>query len=68
MTSLNGEPEPGVFVEALGKDSCSMYQEESKTEQNGKYRIRGLQVGNREFVVLCISYVACFTKILTKLF
>lgn len=44
VTSLNGEPEPGVFVEALGKDSCSMYQEESKTEQNGKYRIRGLQV------------------------
>lgn len=44
VTSLNGEPEPGVFVEALGQDSCSMYQEESKTEANGNYRIRGLQV------------------------
>lgn len=44
VTSLNGEPEPGVFVEALGQDSCSMYQEESKTETNGNYRIRGLQV------------------------
>ncbi|XP_053408059.1 nodal modulator 3-like [Mercenaria mercenaria] len=43
VTSLNGEPEPGVFVEALGLDDCSMYQEESKTETNGNYRIRGLQ-------------------------
>ena len=44
ITSLNGEPEPGVIVEAVGRDDCSMYQEESKTEQNGQYRIRGLQV------------------------
>jgi len=57
VTSLNGEPEPGVFVEALGKDSCSMYQEESKTEQNGKYRIRGLQVGNRG--ICCSMYKLC---------
>ncbi|KAL4228821.1 hypothetical protein ACF0H5_011861 [Mactra antiquata] len=43
VTSLNGEPEAGVFVEALGRDDCSQYQEESKTEVNGNYRIRGLQ-------------------------
>lgn len=43
VTSLNGEPEPGVFVEALGQGDCSVYQEESKTEANGHYRIRGLQ-------------------------
>ncbi|XP_052805284.1 nodal modulator 1-like [Mya arenaria] len=43
VTSLNGEPESGLFVEALGQGDCSMYQEESKTEQTGHYRIRGLQ-------------------------
>ncbi|XP_052252971.1 nodal modulator 3-like [Dreissena polymorpha] len=55
VTSLNGEPEPGVFVEALGKDECSMYQEESKTEPNGHYRIRGLQPNCRYEVRLKIG-------------
>ncbi|GFR78590.1 nodal modulator 1 [Elysia marginata] len=43
VTSLNGEPEPGVIIEALGQKDCSAYQEESKTEADGTYRIRGLQ-------------------------
>ncbi|KAL3886602.1 hypothetical protein ACJMK2_026586 [Sinanodonta woodiana] len=43
VTSLNGEPEPGVIVEAMGQDRCNMYQEESKTDQDGQYRIRGLE-------------------------
>ncbi|XP_059139857.1 BOS complex subunit NOMO1-like isoform X2 [Physella acuta] len=43
VTSLNGEPEPGIIIEALGKGDCSVYQEESKTETDGSYRIRGLQ-------------------------
>ena len=45
VTSLNGDSEPGVFVEAVGSGSCSGLQEESKTEQDGSFRIRGLQVG-----------------------
>ena len=45
MTSLNGEPEPGVVVEAVGEgQDCQQYQEEAKTEQDGSYRIRGLKV------------------------
>ena len=44
VTSLNGEAEQGIIVEALGEgETCSMYQEESKTDQEGYYRIRGLQ-------------------------
>ncbi|GFO10962.1 nodal modulator 1 [Plakobranchus ocellatus] len=43
VTSLNGEPEPGVIIEALGLGDCKVYQEESKTEADGTYRIRGLQ-------------------------
>ena len=45
VTSLNGEPEPGVVVEALGQgENCQAFQEEAKTEQDGSFRIRGLQV------------------------
>ncbi|XP_064641106.1 BOS complex subunit NOMO3-like [Lineus longissimus] len=44
VTSLNGEPEAGVVIEAAGKgDNCATYQEETKTEKDGTYRIRGLQ-------------------------
>ncbi|OWF46756.1 nodal modulator 1-like [Mizuhopecten yessoensis] len=43
VTSLNGEPEQGVIVEAVGTDKCGSFQEESKTEPDGSYRIRGLQ-------------------------
>ncbi|XP_012278866.1 nodal modulator 3 isoform X2 [Orussus abietinus] len=43
VTSLNGEPEPGVLVEAQGQTNCSSLQEEATTEQNGNFRIRGLQ-------------------------
>lgn len=43
VTSLNGEVEQGAIVEAVGdKPECA--QEESKTEADGSYRIRGLQV------------------------
>ncbi|XP_029647558.1 nodal modulator 1 [Octopus sinensis] len=42
VSSLNGEPEPGVLVEAVSVSGSVQYQEESKTEQDGTYRIRGL--------------------------
>ena len=47
VTSLNGEPEAGVFVEAVSRDGgagCGTLQEEGKTEADGSFRIRGLQV------------------------
>nr|XP_022336385.1 nodal modulator 1-like isoform X1 [Crassostrea virginica] len=42
VTSLNGEVEQGAIVEAVG-DRPECAQEESKTEADGSYRIRGLQ-------------------------
>lgn len=54
---MNGEPEPGVFVEALGTGDCSNYQEESKTETNGNYRIRGLQVSSLRWAVFVKSQI-----------
>ncbi|GAB1611346.1 nodal modulator 1, partial [Argonauta hians] len=40
VSSLNGEPEAGVVVEAVSVSGSVQYQEESKTEQDGTYRIR----------------------------
>lgn len=43
VTSLNGESEAGLLVEAQGQADCSNLQEEATTEENGTFRIRGLQ-------------------------
>ena len=48
VTSLNGEAEAGVLVEAVASpddssSGCTQLQEESKTEADGSFRIRGLQ-------------------------
>lgn len=43
ITSLNGEPEVGLLVEVQGQGNCSSLQEEATTEENGNFRIRGLQ-------------------------
>lgn len=59
VLSLNGEPEPSVFIEAVGHspEDCTKFQEESKTEQDGSYRIRGLQPGCEYIVQLKSSDV-----------
>ncbi|XP_029039674.2 nodal modulator 3 [Osmia bicornis bicornis] len=43
VTSLNGEPEAGLLVEIQGQGDCDHLQEEATTEENGNFRIRGLQ-------------------------
>lgn len=45
VTSLNGEPFSNVVLEAVAKEPCAEHQEEATTENNGQYRIRGLQPG-----------------------
>lgn len=48
VTSLSGEAEAGVFVEARCRSdgaTCPEHQEEAKTDSNGAYRIRGLVPG-----------------------
>lgn len=45
ITSLNGEPFPNVAVEAVTDDRCGNHLEESTSEFNGQYRIRGLHPG-----------------------
>lgn len=43
VTTLTGEPENGVVVEAVGRGPCSDLQEEVTTEGDGNFRLRGLK-------------------------
>jgi len=43
LTSLKGDAEAGISMEAVGQGECAKYQEEGTTGQDGKFRIRGLQ-------------------------
>merc|ERR1712117_360311 len=44
LTSLRGDPEPGIVLEAVGHgDDCAKYQEEGVSWPDGQFRIRGLQ-------------------------
>uniref|UniRef100_A0A8C9EMS7 Prealbumin-like fold domain-containing protein n=1 Tax=Pavo cristatus TaxID=9049 RepID=A0A8C9EMS7_PAVCR len=45
VSSLNGEPEQGVSVEAVGQEGCSIYGEDTVTDEEGKFRLRGLLPG-----------------------
>ncbi|XP_068686037.1 BOS complex subunit NOMO3-like [Montipora foliosa] len=45
ISSLNGEPEKDVAVEAVGFGNCEAFQEETVSDQGGQYRLRGLQPG-----------------------
>uniref|UniRef100_A0A663EUM8 Uncharacterized protein n=1 Tax=Aquila chrysaetos chrysaetos TaxID=223781 RepID=A0A663EUM8_AQUCH len=45
VSSLNGEPEQGVSVEAVGQKDCSIYGEDTVTDEEGKFRLRGLLPG-----------------------
>lgn len=51
VTSLNGEPEVGLLVEVQGQGNCSNLQEEATTEENGNFRIRGLQPTVNSYII-----------------
>ncbi|XP_006814110.1 BOS complex subunit NOMO1 [Saccoglossus kowalevskii] len=43
IMSLNGEPEPGISIQALGIDNCGEILEETISDHDGTFRMRGLQ-------------------------
>ncbi|XP_054737233.1 BOS complex subunit NOMO1 [Anastrepha obliqua] len=45
INSLNGEPFAQVNIEASTDEGCQHHQEEAASENNGQYRLRGLQPG-----------------------
>ncbi|KAF5902948.1 nodal modulator 1-like, partial [Clarias magur] len=42
VQSLSGDAEQGVAVEAVGQGECSMYSEDTVTDEVGRFRLRGL--------------------------
>ncbi|KAF4080021.1 hypothetical protein AMELA_G00165660 [Ameiurus melas] len=45
VQSLGGDAEQGVAVEAVGQGECSIYSEDTVTDETGRFRIRGLLPG-----------------------
>lgn len=44
VQSLSGDAERDVAVEAVGQDECSLYSEDTVTDEEGRFRLRGLLV------------------------
>lgn len=42
VTSLNEESEERISITAIGLNNCSQFSEESTSESNGNFRVRGL--------------------------
>ena len=45
VSSLGGDPEVGLVIEAVSKPPCPQMQEECVTGNDGQFRISGLKVG-----------------------
>lgn len=44
VQSLSGDAERDVAVEAVGQGDCSLYSEDTLTDEDGQFRLRGLLV------------------------
>uniref|UniRef100_A0A671LL93 Nodal modulator 1-like n=1 Tax=Sinocyclocheilus anshuiensis TaxID=1608454 RepID=A0A671LL93_9TELE len=45
VQSIGGDAEQGVAVEAVGQGECGMYSEDTVTDEEGRFRLRGLRPG-----------------------
>ncbi|XP_056891025.1 BOS complex subunit NOMO1 [Takifugu flavidus] len=52
VQSLSGDAERDVAVEAVGQDECSLYSEDTVTDEEGRFRLRGLLPGCKYLVQL----------------
>lgn len=44
VQSLSGDAERDVAVEAVGQGECTLYSEDTVTDEEGRFRLRGLLV------------------------
>ncbi|KAM6940411.1 BOS complex subunit NOMO1 [Xenentodon cancila] len=52
VQSLSGDAERDVAVEAVGQGDCSLYSEDTVTDEEGRFRLRGLLPGCKYLVQL----------------
>ncbi|CAB1344572.1 unnamed protein product [Coregonus sp. 'balchen'] len=52
VQSLSGDAERDVSVEAVGQAECSIYSEDTVTDEDGRFRLRGLLPGCRYLIQL----------------
>ncbi|XP_036381795.1 nodal modulator 1 [Megalops cyprinoides] len=52
VLSLSGDAEQGVAVEAVGQGECSLYSEDTVTDEEGRFRLRGLLPGCKYVIQL----------------
>uniref|UniRef100_H3BZK0 NODAL modulator 1 n=1 Tax=Tetraodon nigroviridis TaxID=99883 RepID=H3BZK0_TETNG len=52
VQSLSGDAERDVAVEAVGQDECSLYSEDTVTDEDGRFRLRGLLPGCKYLIQL----------------
>uniref|UniRef100_I3KRK4 NODAL modulator 1 n=2 Tax=Oreochromis niloticus TaxID=8128 RepID=I3KRK4_ORENI len=52
VQSLNGDAEWDVAVEAVGQGDCSLYSEDTVTDEEGRFRLRGLLPGCKYLIQL----------------
>uniref|UniRef100_A0A672M3W1 Nodal modulator 1-like n=1 Tax=Sinocyclocheilus grahami TaxID=75366 RepID=A0A672M3W1_SINGR len=45
VQSIGGDAEQGVAVEAVGQGECGVYSEDTVTDEEGRFRLRGLRPG-----------------------
>uniref|UniRef100_A0A8C2C874 Nodal modulator n=1 Tax=Cyprinus carpio TaxID=7962 RepID=A0A8C2C874_CYPCA len=48
VQSIGGDAEQGVAVEAVGQGECGVYSEDTVTDEEGRFRLRGLRVGDTD--------------------
>ncbi|CAL9700722.1 unnamed protein product [Knipowitschia caucasica] len=52
VQSLSGDAERDVAVEAVGQGDCSLYSEDTVTDEEGRFRLRGLLPGCKYLIKL----------------
>ncbi|XP_047221175.1 nodal modulator 1 [Girardinichthys multiradiatus] len=52
VQSLSGDAERDVAVEAVGQGDCSLYSEDTVTDEEGRFRLRGLLPGCKYLIQL----------------
>lgn len=64
VQSLSGDAERDVAVEAVGQGECSLYSEDTVTDEEGRFRLRGLLVSTQGSGGFIFILVLCLLKTL----